>query len=81
MTGEAEPITVSVDDEHLAEIDAVAARLQEAGMQVEQVLPGIGVITGTVPGAQRTALATVAGVAGVEPQRTYRLPPPDADVQ
>lgn len=77
----AERVTVSVDDEHVGRIDDVARWLEAAGMQVEQVLPAIGMITGAVPGEQRTQVASVAGVAAVEPQRTYRLPPPDAEVQ
>lgn len=76
-----EKITVSVDDDHLGRIDEVVARLQAAGMQVEQVLRPVGVITGSVDDTCRAALGTVPGVAAVEPQRTFRLPPPDADVQ
>jgi hypothetical protein len=74
-------IVVSVDDDHLERIDEVVGRLQAAGMQVEQVLHAVGVITGSVDDPHLAQLDAVIGVAAVEPQRTYRLPPPDADVQ
>ncbi len=76
-----EKITVSVDDDHVAQIDEVVCRLQAAGMQVEEVLRPVGVIIGSVDETHRTLLATVTGVAAVEPQQTFRLPPPDAGLQ
>lgn len=76
-----EKIVVSVDDDHLGQIDEVVGRLQAAGMRVEQVLHAVGVITGSVDNPALAQLDAVTGVAAVEPQRTYRLPPPDADVQ
>jgi hypothetical protein len=76
-----EQIVVSVDDEYLGQIDEVVARLQAAGMQVEQVLRPVGVITGSVDHPCRPLLDAVTGVAAVEPQRAFRLPPPDADIQ
>jgi hypothetical protein len=71
------PVTVTVDDAHLDGIDGLADRLRAAGMEVEQVLEPVGVITGSAP-AGWESLADVDGVAAVEPQRTVRLPPPDA---
>ncbi|MEY2516813.1 MAG: hypothetical protein QOJ89_4171 [bacterium] len=74
-------VTVTVAESQLAQIEDVAERLRAAGMHVEQVLPAIGVITGTVPAAQLTALAEVEGVASIEEQTKFELPPPDAEVQ
>lgn len=76
-----EKVTVSVDDAHLELIDEVVGRLQAAGMLVEQVLRPIGVITGSVDSPVRETLGRLAGVAAVEPQRTFRLPPPGSEVQ
>jgi hypothetical protein len=70
---------VTVDDGHA--IEEVAAVLRARGMQVAQVLDGIGVITGSAPEDVRHTLAAVEGVASVDEQLTHRLPPPDADVQ
>jgi hypothetical protein len=68
-------ITVTVTDDHLDGIEALAERLRAAGVRVEQVLGPIGVITGEAPPGWQ-ALADLDGVAGVEAQRTVRLPPP-----
>ena len=72
-------LSVTVDDGHA--IEEVAAVLRARGMQVAQVLGGIGVITGSAPEDIRHTLAAVEGVASVDEQLTHRLPPPDADVQ
>jgi hypothetical protein len=74
-------ITVTVDEEHLSSIGTVAEALHEQGMQVEQVLDGIGMITGSVPEEQRASLDGVEGVASVDEDLEFRLPPPDSPVQ
>ncbi len=73
--------TVTVADSHLGRVEDVARRLRDAGMEVEQVLATIGVITGTLPAAQLAALASIEGVAAVDEQTRFQIPPPDADVQ
>jgi hypothetical protein len=72
-------LSVTVDDGHA--IEDVAAVLRARGMEVAQVLDGIGVITGSAPAGVRTALAAVEGVASVDESLTHQLPPPEADVQ
>jgi hypothetical protein len=62
-------------------IEEVAAGLRARGMDVAQVLDGIGVITGSAPDDVRNDLVGVKGVASVDEQLTYQLPPPDAEVQ
>jgi hypothetical protein len=74
-------VSVSVDDGHLDAITEVADRLRAQGMEVAQVLDGIGVITGSAPAGAREALAGVEGVSSVDEQLTHQLPPPDASVQ
>jgi hypothetical protein len=74
-------ITVTVDDVHRERIEAVADQLRAAGMQVQQVHPTLGIITGTMPESQRDTMANVPGVAHVEDQQLFQLPPPDADIQ
>ena len=64
-------ITVTVRDDQLAHIDELAERLRAAGMQIDQVLHPLGVITGSVPRSQRDALAAVPGVADVEDETTF----------
>jgi hypothetical protein len=72
-------LTVTVGDGHAA--DEVAAALRARGMEVAQVLDGIGMITGSAPDDVRPALAAVEGVASVDEQLTHQLPPPDSAVQ
>jgi cation transporter-like permease len=74
-----ERITVTVAAD--ADAEVVAEQLRAAGVTVEQVLLAIGVITGTVAAEQRAALADVPGVLAIEPEQTFRLPPPDAEIQ
>lgn len=76
-----ERVTVTVDDEHLDRIEDLADQLRAAGMQVHQVLRSVGIITGEVAGPARPAIARLPGVASVEDQRIFQLPPPDADIQ
>ena len=72
-------LSVTVDDGHA--IDEVAASLRARGMEVAQVLEGIGVITGSAPDDVRPALAAVEGVASVDEELIHRVPPPDAEIQ
>jgi hypothetical protein len=72
-------LSVTVGDGHA--IEEVAAGLRARGMDVAQVLDGIGVITGSAPDDVRRSLAEVDGVASVDEQLTHQLPPPDAAIQ
>jgi len=74
-------LSVTVDDGHLPVIDAVVAHLRAHGMEVDQVLEGLGVITGSAPSAARKSLTAVEGVLSVDEELTHQLPPPDAPVQ
>ena len=74
-------VTVAVDDDHVGDLDAVASRLREAGLSVENVLAEIGMITGRTDEAHAAGLQDVEGVAHVERSREYQLAPPDSEVQ
>lgn len=74
-------VTVTVADSHAGDVDEVAERLRDAGMQVDQVLATLGVITGSVDSAQISVLEALPGVAAIEPQTGFQIAPPDADVQ
>lgn len=74
-------VTVTVHDDQLSNIDELADRLRDAGMRVDQVLHPVGVITGSVPSAQRAMVEAVPGVAAVEDEARFQVPPPDAEVQ
>jgi hypothetical protein len=63
---QAKRIIVTVDDHHLPEIQTVAIALQAEGMRVDQLLPGIGIITGEVSQSKIPDLKRVTGVVDVE---------------
>jgi hypothetical protein len=74
-------VSVTVDDGHLPAIGDVVQQLRAQGMEVEQVLDGIGIVTGSAPSEVRDALTAVEGVVSVDDELTHQLPPPDAPVQ
>jgi hypothetical protein len=74
-------VTVTVADSHAGDLADLVAQLALAGLQVEQVLPAVGVITGSVEESQVAQIAALPGVAAVEQQTRFQLPPPDAGVQ
>ena len=74
-------VTVIVAESHAGAIDELAARLRQAGMDVEQVLGALGVITGSIDDVQLAAIEALPGIAAVEPQASFQIPPPDAELQ
>ena len=74
-------VVVSVDDDHLDDIEKVVTDLRRAGLRVDNVLDAVGMVTGTVTGGAVEALESVPGVAEVELQRAQRVAPPEAEIQ
>jgi hypothetical protein len=74
-------ITVTVDEAHLTSIHGVTQQLRSQGMQVDQVLESVGIITGSVPDCHYSALRSIEGVSSVHEQHRFHVPPPDSDVQ
>ncbi len=72
---------MTVGDDHLGDLNEVAEQLRSAGMNVDQVLATVGIITGSVPSVRRAALERTPGVAAVEDEHTFQIAPPDAEVQ
>ncbi|MCY2980801.1 MAG: ketohydroxyglutarate aldolase [Planctomycetota bacterium] len=60
-------VIVTIDDAHAKTIQAVAAELQLAGLQVSSVLSVSGIITGEVSAEKRAGLSQIKGVVDVEP--------------
>lgn len=80
--GEAEArsrVSITVDEEHLAALDEVVEALRERGMQVEAVLEGLGMVTGSAPDPE--TLRQVEGVSAVDTGMEHRIPPPEDVVQ
>jgi hypothetical protein len=76
-----ERIIVTIAGDQAAGIDPVVQRLREAGMQVDQVLGAIGMVTGSAPASRWPQIEAVPGVVSVEREGSFRLPPPDSEVQ
>jgi hypothetical protein len=77
-------VNLTAPDASPEELDALAERLAGAGLQVEQTLPLIGVITGYVqdPAEVEAMEAMLLGEqVQLERDREYQLPPPDDPLQ
>jgi hypothetical protein len=74
-------VLVSLSDDHLPEIDEVASKLEDAGLEVGRALPEIGTITGRVAASKFSGLGKVEGVAALERAGGFQIAPPDSDVQ
>ncbi len=76
-----EKVNVSVADNYLDRFSEVVQRCKKAGLQVEQQLEQVGVVTGSIDSTKRDDLERVEGVAAVESERTFQIAPPDSDIQ
>ncbi|PSB15307.1 ketohydroxyglutarate aldolase [Phormidesmis priestleyi ULC007] len=74
-------VLVSVRDDYQERLPEVAQKLQTAGMQVDQWLVEIGVITGAIAAESISALSQIEGVADIELAEEYQLAPPESDLQ
>ncbi|KAF0963777.1 hypothetical protein MLGJGCBP_03044 [Rhodococcus sp. T7] len=59
-------ISVTVDADHVEDIDVVGVALAEEGMRVDAVHRTIGIISGSVPASRLAALGAVPGVLAIE---------------
>jgi hypothetical protein len=74
-------VSVTVADGHRESMDGVVENLRASGLEVEQVLGTLGIVTGSAPADALDALRGVEGVASVDEQLTHHLPPPDSPIQ
>jgi hypothetical protein len=74
-------VNVSVSDDHLDHFEQVVRELEETGLNVEQQLEAVGIVSGSIDSAKLEDLRKVNGVAAVEPSRNIQLEPPSSDVQ
>ena len=72
-------VTITVADDHLADVDAVARAVEAAGVHVSAVLASLGLLSASGDPDAIARLAGVAGVAAVEdataPYRVRTDPP------
>ena len=74
-------ISVCVNDEFLNDIEQVTHNLETAGMNVEQTLSSIGIISGSVESEQLNQICQIKGVKNVENEQDYYLSDPSSDIQ
>lgn len=74
-------LSVAVEDSYINKIQEVAQKLQSAGMNIEQVLNTVGIITGSCDSEKVESLSQIEGVSHVERSREYKLAPPESDLQ
>ena len=74
-------VLVSVEETHLDALGEVVERLRRAGLDVEQVTEEVGVVAGSANADAVERLHDVDGVAHVEEEREFQLPPPDSSIQ
>ncbi len=58
----------------------VRRRLADAGLEIENILDAIGIITGACDAGDLAGLRQVEGVAAVERDTTVDIGPPDAEL-
>ena len=74
-------ITLSIPDEHLPNYRELVKQLKQAGLQVDQEMEALGIVTGSVDAEKIDHLKRIKGIGNIEQSREYQLPPPDSDVQ
>jgi hypothetical protein len=74
-------LLVSVNDDHLDRFSKVVKDVEDVGMEVEQKMEDLGVLTGSIDSEKVEPLRRVEGVSHVEESRRFEIPPPDSDIQ
>jgi hypothetical protein len=74
-------LSISVDDAHLDRLNEISKAAQKAGLTIEQKLPNLGVLTGSIESAKVGALHGIEGVHSVEEERSVGIAPPGSPVQ
>jgi len=74
-------VVVTLDDQHVRDIQQVADKCRAAGMVVRDSLEFLGQITGEIDPEKESALGRIPGVLSVDASQDYQLPPPDSEVQ
>jgi hypothetical protein len=69
----AKAVVITIADESLDKIDAVAKQLAAKGLKIADVMPLTGVITGSVTGESMAKLEAVAGVVSVEADQRVQI--------
>lgn len=74
-------VSVSVADASIDRFSEVVRRLEAAGLNIDQELKEIGVVTGSIDPEKAESLREIEGVSHVERSRDFQIAPPDSDIQ
>jgi hypothetical protein len=74
-------VSVCIQDDHIDQIGQVSDSLRSSGMDIEQTMPNIGIISGSIEAQKVDQLHKIAGVDTVELEQSYQLPPPNSPLQ
>lgn len=74
-------LSVLVDQNHLNRFTEIVENCKRSGLNVDQQLNEIGVITGSIDSARIDALRQLEGVSHVEASRDIKIAPPGSDIQ
>ena len=75
-----EDVNVSIADDHLGRFDEVVRRMERAGLKVQQKLPAIGIVSGSIDSGKVESLEQLPEVSAVERSRSIQIPPPESDI-
>jgi len=74
-------LSVSVKEEHRPRFAELVKQLKKTGLNVEQELHSVGVVTGSIDSAKVEDLKKLAGVSHVEESGNFQIAPPESSVQ
>jgi hypothetical protein len=67
------PFTATIQEDKLPDIQQIATALGNAGIEVQSVLPIIGIITGNTDDIKKVEALKHLGILGVEEQRGFSI--------
>ena len=74
-------LLISVKHTHLQSIPDIAENLKKVGLKNIKTMSKLGIITGSIPEHQISAVSQVKGVDRVERSREIHLASPDSPIQ
>lgn len=78
-TNKTTAVIVTIADEAMEQLDTIKAALQANGLEIERVMPMLGVIAGTT--SDLAPLRAIKGVESVSIDYKHTLPPSDSAIQ
>ena len=73
-------IIITVDDEHVSDIESIVKRLTGIGVQVDSVMDSLGIVSASTD-LDNPVIQQIPGIIAVEDQNHFQLPRPDDPIQ